>query len=320
MTSYHRLAGAGREAGAVLCSSAAEGPHGAASKPKLTKIMALGQRKSQNKHPSDVPAWRARQALHFREGGKLHGRYLMYLMILFLNCTSQFPQGWKMGLLEGEGGVEIHTIETSACPHSCLLSVPGVALPGFGGTRWHKASSAMQINPCSQSVPTPLPMSLDPMASPWWPQKQGREKYDTAESLRAELGCKDPPSLVLIHSKEEKVGKMDLFLKFLKIWLTLKEWAFLLAAWLRCSIWGLWVFKSWLICIGTKFFVSGAGSAAKSYSRPTISLVKPCSCWGKLFFSALKFLCAGPLSQSVNSCSFILQLVVWFLNISGGKK
>ena len=36
-----------------------------------------------------------------------------------------------------------------------------------------------------------------------WSQKQGREKYDTVESLRAELGCSvfSFPSLILLPSK-----------------------------------------------------------------------------------------------------------------------
>lgn len=159
MTSSHRLAGAGREAGIALCFSAAEDPRGAASRSKPTEIKALGQRKSQTKHPSAVPAWRARQALHFRKGGKLE----RYFMILFLNSTSQCPQWRRMGVLEGQGGAEFQNIRISASPHSSWSNATQAW--------WDKPGSAMQIPKCQNSpcpwhwTPCPHPGDLQGVAS-----------------------------------------------------------------------------------------------------------------------------------------------------------
>lgn len=140
MTSYHRLAEVGREAGIVLCFSAAVSTR---SNIQIQTCRDPGfGTEEELKQASFSCSWvesKASTALHCRKGGKLHRRYLM---ILFLNCTSQYPQGRKTGMLEGDGGAEIQTIEISASPLSCLLFLGShcSALVGQGETS--------QVQPC----------------------------------------------------------------------------------------------------------------------------------------------------------------------------
>lgn len=169
MTSYHRLAEVGREAGIVLCFSAAVSTR---SNIQIQTCRDPGfGTEEELKQASFSCSWVESKASTALQEGRKAAQEVFNDSLPKLH----FPvsSGEKDGHV-GRGWRCRNSDHWDFCLPSLMSPLPGVTLLSLGGTRWDKPSSATQI-PVLKVSKLPLPMTLDPIPSPWWHWRCGSE-------------------------------------------------------------------------------------------------------------------------------------------------